>query len=285
MSRHGFSWLDVFTDVPLEGNGLAVVHDADPIDDAAMLRFARETGLSETAFVQSATRDGADYRNRIFTVAGEVPFAGHPSLGAAVAVALRRGVREARYIQETGAGLQPVDVRLDGERAYASVLQEPAEFGAELDAVLAMRAVGLDPDDADPELPPQLVSTGLPVVIAPARDRDAVARARPDFDALEALMGPDGTLNFYLAACDPRGRRAHARMFSRLVEEGEDPATGSAAGPLLAYLRERAGVDALDVTQGVEMGRPSRLQATLEGDRARVGGGVVSVMEGTVRLP
>lgn len=284
MTRHPFAWLDVFTDVPLEGNGLAVVHDADPISDAEMLRFARETGLSETTFVQSATAPGADYRNRIFTVAGEVPFAGHPSLGTAVAVALRRGDREADHVQETGAGLQPVDVRLDAERAYASVLQEPAEFGPELDASDAMRAVGLEPDDADAGLSPQVVSTGLPVVIAPARDRDAVARARPDFDLLDALLASDDVLNFYLVARDPDGERAHARMFSRLVEEGEDPATGSAAGPLLAYLAERAGTRRLEITQGVEMGRPSRLRAELEGDRVRVGGGVVTVVEGTVRL-
>ncbi len=119
-----------------------------------MLRFARETRLSETTFVQAARVPRADYRNRIFTIVREIPFAGHPSLGTAVAVARRRGERKARYVQETGVGLQPIDVELDGERATASMLQNPAEFGDELDAgVLA----GLS---AHPDLPLQLVSPG-----------------------------------------------------------------------------------------------------------------------------
>src|ERR687886_2155152 len=104
------TWLDVFTARPLTGNGLAVVHDADAVDDATMLAFARETRLSETSFVQSATEAGADYRNRIWMTTRELPFAGHPSIGAAVAVARARGDRQARYVQQTGAGLQDVEV-------------------------------------------------------------------------------------------------------------------------------------------------------------------------------
>ena len=116
------------------------MHDADEVDDATMLAFAAETRLSETTFVQSATREGADYRNRIFTVRGEIPFAGHPSLGTAVAVALAREQREATYVQETGAGLQPIDVRLGDVAASASMLQEPATFGPEVDARHALAA-------------------------------------------------------------------------------------------------------------------------------------------------
>src|SRR4051812_40301332 len=115
-----YTVVDVFTEQPLQGNALAVVRDADDLDDEQMAAFARETRLSETTFVQTATAEGADYRNRIFTVAGEIPFAGHPSLGTAVAVARARGEREAKYVQQTGAGLQPVDVRLDNGRAWAS---------------------------------------------------------------------------------------------------------------------------------------------------------------------
>src|SRR5438093_2823691 len=111
--RYPYAVLDVFTDRPLQGNGLAVVQDADGLDDDAMQSFARETRLSETSFVQASERDRADYRNRIFTVRQEVPFAGHPSLGTAVAVARARGATEATFVQETGAGLQPVDVRLE----------------------------------------------------------------------------------------------------------------------------------------------------------------------------
>src|SRR5215212_4068486 len=107
---HALTWLDVFTDRPLTGNGLAVVHDADGVSDDTMLAFARETHLSETPFVQTATQAGADYRIRMMQ--GELPFAGHPSLGTAVAVARARGERSASYTQQTGAGLQPVEVEL-----------------------------------------------------------------------------------------------------------------------------------------------------------------------------
>lgn len=282
-----YTVLDVFTDRRLAGNALAVVHDADGVGDETMLRFARETRLAETTFVQTATAAaaGASYRNRIFTVAGEVPFAGHPSLGTAVAVARERGETEARYVQETGAGLQPIEARLDGESWYASVLQEPAAFGAELDPAAVMAAVSLDAGAADPALPPQVISTGLPVLVAPVAEAAGVSRAVPDFEALDALLAPHDTLNLYLAHCDIPAARARARMFSRLVQEGEDPATGSAAGPLGAYLSARLGVARVEIDQGVEMERPSRLIAEVEGAQVRVGGGVVVVVDGTVTLP
>ena len=105
--NHRIAWLDVFAERPLAGNALAVVDDADDVDDEAMLAFAKEMDLSETTYVQSADAEGADYRNRIFTVATELPFAGHPSLGTAVAVARWRGLDEASFTQQTPAGLQP----------------------------------------------------------------------------------------------------------------------------------------------------------------------------------
>lgn len=279
--------LDVFTDTPLAGNALAVVHDADDLGDEQMLAFARETKLSETTFVQSATAAGADYRNRIFTVAEEVPFAGHPSLGTAVAIARERGEREASYVQQTGAGLQPVAARVEGELAHASVLQEPARFGAEVDPAAAMAAVGLEAGAADLGLPPQAVSTGLGTLIAPVADDAAVAAAAPDFEAIDALLRPlsPEVPNLYLVHCRPDAGRAHARMFSRLVGEGEDPATGSAAGPLCAYLSARRGVPRVEVSQGVEMGRPSLLLAEIEGKRVRVAGDAVVIVDGVVRLP
>lgn len=284
-TAHPYTVLDVFTDTPLTGNAHAVVHDADDVDDETMLRFARETRLSETSFVQSATVAGADYRNRIFTIAGEVPFAGHPSLGAGVAVARSRGETEPRYVQQTGAGLQHVDVRIMDHRAHASVLQEPPDFGAEVDPAAVMAAASLDARAADPALTPQIVSTGLPALLAPVVDTAAVSRAVPDFDALDALLAPHDTPNLYLAHCDPPAGRARARMFSRLVQEGEDSATGSAAGPLCAYLSQRAGVARVAITQGVEMERPSLLVAEVEGGRVRVGGDVVVVVDGSVSLP
>jgi trans-2,3-dihydro-3-hydroxyanthranilate isomerase len=278
-----YTLLDVFTDTPLAGNGLAVVHDADAVDDDVMLRFARETRLAETTFVQTATEAGADYRNRIWTITEELPFAGHPSLGTAVAVALRQGETDVRYVQQTPAGLQPIDVRRDGDRAAASVLQEPAVFGAELDPAPVMAALGLRPDDADPALSPQFVSTGLRTLVTPVAAEDALGRIRPDREAIERLG--DSSFNCYVAWRDPRGGRARARMFPGAPEEAEDAATGSAAGPLLAYLAERLGVESIEVSQGVEMRRPSRLRAELEGERVRVSGDVVVVITGSVRLP
>lgn len=280
------TWLDVFTATPLAGNGLAVVHDADDLDEPTMLAFARETRLSETTFVQRATAAGASYRNRIWWPNGELPFAGHPSLGTAVAVARARGEAEARYVQETGAGLQPVDVVMTSAgAARASVLQEPAEFGPELDPGDVFAAAGLGPGDADPALPPQVVSTGLPQLLAPVRAVTALARAAPAPAALAALVVAHGCTVLYLAACDLAGGSVRARGFfavgSAVVE---DPATGSAAGPLCAYLARRAGLERLAVAQGLEMGRPSRLECDLDGDRVRVGGDVVVVSEGTLLL-
>lgn len=287
MATHRYLLLDVFTDTPLCGNGLAVVHDADGLADATMLAFARETRLSETTFVQTATVADADYRNRIWTVERELPFAGHPSLGTAVAVARVRGVDgDATYRQQTGAGVQPIDVRLAGDRAYASMLQAPATFGAEVPRADALAAIGLTARDADGALAPQVVSTGLPHLIVPLRDRDAVARATPDYDALAALLGRHEAITLYAVACqpDPAHGRAHARAFAFSAAIGEDPATGSAAGPLAAYLWARTETPRLAIDQGVELGRPSRIDTAIEVDRVRVGGEVVVLVDGTLRL-
>ena len=305
MAARRYTLLDVFTATPLEGNGLAVVHDADGLDDATMLAFARETRLSETTFVQSATAAGADYRNRIWTVELELPFAGHPSLGTAVAVARAAGAvpgETVRYVQQTVAGLQPVDVTLrdGGDRAYASMLQEPAILGAELPRAEALATLGLTVDDGDPALPPQVVSTGAPQLIVPLRDRDAAARAVPDYAAIGALLRGHGAVTLYAAACDTSSSApaaggalaaaatasatAHARSFAFSAEIGEDPATGSAAGPLCAYLHARTGAVRVAIDQGIEIGRPSRLDTAVEGDRVRVGGDVVVLVDGTLRL-
>jgi trans-2,3-dihydro-3-hydroxyanthranilate isomerase len=274
----------VFTSTPLAGNQLAVVHDADGVSDATMLAFARETKLSETTFVQSGD-DESDYRNRIWMTTGELPMAGHPSLGTAVAVAHRAGEASARYVQRTGAGLQPVEVELDGRVARASMLQEPAVFAAEVDPPRAVAAIGLAPADAVTGMPPQVVSTGLEHLLLPVRDAGALARAKPDAGRMAALLEEVGGTTIYAFAAD--GDRADARAF--YVEAGgswsEDPATGSAAGPVLAYLRERRGTESIAIDQGAQMGRASRLDASFDGDRPRVGGEVVILAEGTVSLP
>jgi trans-2,3-dihydro-3-hydroxyanthranilate isomerase len=285
---HRVAFLDVFAERPLAGNGLAVVNDADGISQEVMLAFARETRLSETTFVQSAAEDGADYRNRIFTVSSEIPFAGHPTLGTAVAVARWRGLERADFVQETRAGFQAIEVGSEGESWRGSMVQNAAEFGDELDPEAALAVVGLGPADVNPELPPQIVSTGLPTAIVPVADEAAVGRAEPDFDAIDDLLAEarpriDETPNFYLVWCDPH--RARARMFSTGSPGGEDPATGSAAGCLCAYLAERVGSERLVISQGEEMGRPSVLETEIEGDCPRVGGSVIPIIDGAVELP
>jgi trans-2,3-dihydro-3-hydroxyanthranilate isomerase len=278
-----YAVFDVFTDQALTGNQLAVVRDADDLDDERMAAFARETRLSETTFVQPATEDGADYRNRIFTVAGEIPFAGHPSLGTAVAVALAQGKREASYIQQTGAGHQPVDIRMENGHAWASMLQEPAEFGAEVDVHDVVAAIGLVIGEAHRELLPQVVSTGLPTLIAPVLKVACVSSAHPDFELIEDLSKKYDAPNLYVVCLQEEGK-ARARMFTNAVEGGEDPATGSAAGPFCAYLAERGRGNRVEISQGVEMRRPSRLFAEMHNGRPRVGGHVVKVIEGEVLL-
>jgi len=267
------------------GNALAVVHDADGVDDATMLAFARETRLSETTFVQTATTAGADYRNRIWTVGGELPFAGHPSLGTAVAVARARGeTGEVRYVQQTGAGLQPIEVKIAGAGTTASMLQEPATFGIKVNATDAVRPLGLEATAAEPNLSPQVVSTGLGHLILPLRSVEDLSQITPDFAALPALLEPRGAFGVYAACYEPANGTARARFFARDRGIGEDPATGSAAGPLCAYLHRYAGCSAVEITQGVEMGRPSLLRAETVADRVRVSGDVVVLIDGTVTL-
>jgi trans-2,3-dihydro-3-hydroxyanthranilate isomerase len=282
LGRHRFTLLDVFTSERLTGNGLAVVHDADGIAPELMHRFAQETRLSETSFVQSA-QAGGDYRHRIFMPTGEIPFAGHPSLGTAVAVARARGDREATYVQETVPGRQPVDVRVDGDRARASMLQEPASFGDELDPEEVLGAVGLEASEADPRLPVQVVSTGVPQLIACVRDPAALGRVYPDYGAVEQLLARHEAIVLYVAHVDPPAGTATARSFAGTLV-GEDPATGAAVGPLCAHVAARTGCERLEVVQGVEIGRRSALSAALEGDRVRVAGDVVVVIDGDLVL-
>jgi trans-2,3-dihydro-3-hydroxyanthranilate isomerase len=282
---HRISWLDVFADRPLAGNGLAVVDSADDVSEETMLALAKETRLSETTFVQSARAEGADYRNRIWDPHEELPFAGHPSLGTAVAVARWRGLDRANFVQETAAGLQPIDVEEQNGGWSASMLQNEAEFGPEIEREAVMAAVGLRPEDAHPELPPQVVSTGMPHVMAPVAGHEVLARALPDYSTIYELSEPHGSMVIYLVWCEPDRSEARARSFTRTAEMGEDPATGSAAGPLGAYLSERTGCERVVIRQGEEMGRPSVLEVEMEDGRPRVAGGVIPVFDGEVSLP
>jgi trans-2,3-dihydro-3-hydroxyanthranilate isomerase len=281
---HALTWLDVFTDRPLTGNGLAVVHDADGVDDATMLAFARETRLSETSFVQTATESRATYRNRIWMTQRELPFAGHPSLGTAVAVARARGEASATYVQQTGAGLQSIEVEVGERVARASMLQEPATFGPEIEPARVLGALGLAVSDGVSELPPQVVGTGLAHLMVPVREASALDRITPDAAALRPLLDVAGCVCAYPAFLDTGREAAAARSF---FLDGaavlEDPATGSAAGPLMAYASARTGAARLAIDQGVAMGRASRLLCEA-GERVRVAGDAVVVFETTVDL-
>jgi trans-2,3-dihydro-3-hydroxyanthranilate isomerase len=281
---HPLTWLDVFTARRMAGNGLAVVHGADGVSDEAMLAFARETRLSETTFVQTPTEPGADYRNRIWMTQRELPFAGHPSIGTAVAVARERGERAVRYVQQTGAGLQPIEVEVGDDVAHASMLQEPASFGAEMDPERVLGPLGLRAAERHPDLPPQVVATGIAHVMVPVREPAALGRVRIDVDGLRDVLDEAGCVCAYVAFCDPERETAQARsFFVEATWAAEDPATGSAAGPLMAYLHARAQAARLTIEQGVAMGRPSRLVCEA-GDRVRVGGDAVVVFDATLEL-
>ena len=284
-SRCRLTWLDVFTSVPFAGNGLAVIHDADGVDDATMLAVARETGLSETTFVQSPAAEGADYRNRIFTTLAEIGFAGHPSLGTAVAVARARGETQARYVQETQAGLQPVEVELAGDVARASMLQEPAVFGDAQDPAAVLSAIGLEPADAHPELPVQPVSTGMSMMMVPVRDEDALGQACGQLSRLHHVTRATGTLVLYAFVPGDDGAARARGFFEAPGAAIEDPATGAAAGPLCAYLAKHLGHARVTIEQGIEMGRPSKLDVEVDGDTVRVSGDCVVVLDGEILLP
>jgi len=189
------------------------------------------------------------------------------------------------YVQQTHAGLQPIDVRLDGDAARASMLQEPPVFGEEPPTGAVMSTAGLQEVDAHPDFPPQVVSTGEPQLMAPVRDREALERVTVAYEPLRALLEPLQAFVLYLVAVDPDTGTAHARSFFAGVGDViEDPGTGAAAGPLLAYLNDRVGTQTLTIRQGDEIGRPSRLDCSWAGDRPRVAGDVVVVADGHVAL-
>ena len=273
--------VDVFTDRPFAGNPLAVVLDADDLPAAAMQALAAEFGLSETAFPLRAD-DGADYRLRIFTPEVELPFAGHPSVGAAWVLhrlgRLPAGERE----QSCGAGL--LRVRVGPDEVVLS--GGPPSCGPELDPAPLLAAVGLGV--ADLAGTPRRAGCGIDVTYLPVRE-EAVAQALPDGAALRRL--PLGT---GLSVTAYAGGAAHSRVFVPEVGVAEDPATGSAAVGLGVFLAASGalgdGEHAYVVEQGAEMGRPSTLRCTVRvaggaATATTVAGSVVPVARGEVRRP
>lgn len=286
MPKLPITWVEVFAEGPLAGNLLPVIHDADAIGDDVLARVARRFLQPETSFLQRPANPAATYRHRIYAVAGELPFAGHPSLGAAAAHAMRTGVATGTFVQETPSGLQRLEVRLEGSVGRVTLEQNPAELGQVIDPGAILAALGLQPRDAHPDLPAQVASTGLPALILPVRTVPLVSGARPDPSALRAALSaiadPD-RLNNYVVAEEYPGRW-RARSFSLDLTGGEDPATGSAAGPFGAYLKHHRGEAVIDIDQGVEMGSPSRLHVDTTAG-VLVSGGVRITGTGHFDLP
>lgn len=283
----GFRLVDVFTEVPFAGNQLCVVPDppAD-LDTATMAMLAQEIGFSETTFVTAIRPDGYDIR--IFTPNDELPFAGHPTLGTAFTLA-SEGRLNANAVQTSAAGDVPVDVDLDGGIAWMQQL--PPVFGEPVvDRDAVARAAGLEPSDLIDGLPIVAGSAGIPHLMVPVRDEPTLRRAARDEAGCSAVCAATDTEALYLFAVRADGD-VMARMFDRWLAIGEDPATGSAAGPLGAHLAAHrlAGMPGrVTIAQGEMVGRPSFLyvDARSDGDlfTVRVGGGVRIVGEGSFRI-
>ena len=279
MKRLAYQVVDVFTERPFSGNPLAVVLDAEGLAAPQLQAIAQEFNLSETAFPLAAT-EGATYRLRIFTPATELPFAGHPSVGAAWVLHSLGRIQAGPNVQDCGAGLLPVDVSSEG----ATLSGGSPSLSDPLDPAPLLAAVGLSPDDlAGPA--PRWAGVGIDWAYLLVRP-DALAAVHVDQAAVKAL-GRTG-----LAVVSWDGTAARARVFAGGVGVGEDPATGSAALGLGVFLADVLGdgEHAFDVVQGVEMGRPSRLSVTLtvSGRRAvrtAVGGAVVPVAQGEIAVP
>jgi len=297
---------DVFTDRRFGGNQLAVILDADGLSDAQMLAVTREFNYSESTFVLPPAHDGESVRVRIFTPGGEVPFAGHPTVGTAhVLTALGRlplTGDETRLVLGEKVGPVPVVVRAEAGRpvfAQLSVAQLPTEAPPAADAAAIADVLSLDPDDLlGGDWAPSVVSCGLPFLLVGVRSSDAVRRARVHIERWErTLRGDVGSepMVFALdavASGDGPPADVHARVFVPGLSVPEDPATGSACAALGGFLARRTPRDGTvrwTVAQGLEMGRPSRLE--VEADKAggtitavRVGGRSVLVCEGTIEV-
>jgi trans-2,3-dihydro-3-hydroxyanthranilate isomerase len=273
---------DVFTDVPLQGNQVAVFTDASGLSAETMQRGAREMNLSETVFVFRAEDPNAHLRVRIFTPATELPFAGHPVLGTAFVVGRAMGSNVVRL--ETGIGVIPVTLARDnggppyyGEMEQLVPTREPFEHEAELLAALGV---------SGSVVPVELYRNGPAFVYVTLESVEAIAALRPDLRALDGL----GEIGISCVAGS--GQRFKTRMFAPALGVPEDPATGSAAGPLAVHLARHGlaefGAD-LEIVQGVEVGRRSMLCARVEGSADRiesvfVGGSAVIVARGEYRL-
>jgi PhzF family phenazine biosynthesis protein len=279
-SPRKFSQLDVFTDTPLRGNPLAVVHGADGLSDAEMAAFARWTNLSETTFLLKPTDEGADYRVRIFTPGGELPFAGHPTLGSCHAwlAAGGRPRREGQVVQQCGVGL--VNVRRDGARlafAAPALKREPVEDGLLAQVV---EALGLPASDL---LGACWLDNGPKWLGLRVAHASRLRALQPDHGRLKklakvGLVAPQDEAG-------ATGTNFEVRGFAAPIGIEEDPVTGSLNASLAQWLIGEGLAPASYVAaQGTAMGRAGRVHIAREGDTVWVGGDVAPCIEGTVRL-
>ena len=312
MRKYRFIQLDVFTDQALNGNPLAVFPKAEGITDEEMQKIARETNLSETVFVLPS-RDKNTLRHlRIFTPVNEIPFAGHPIVGTWNALA-REGIVPlpeggsgwTRIYHEVGIGVLPVDIEFkDGKPVQVVMTQGKFEIPAEVDdwheqAEIA-RALGRNREDLDETLPIQVISTGLPSLAVPIRSLADLRHCHVNAALLSDLynrVGATACYAFSRETIEVGESRAHARLFAPDYNIPEDPATGSAAGALGAYLVHHGAVGMephegrfeFVIEQGDFIHRPSRIHLDVRGDtrsiaEVRVGGPSVVVMQGELIL-
>ena len=303
-----FVQLDVFTQTPLTGNPLAIFTDARGLDDNEMQALAREMNLSETTFIlprDPATEAQEGKRVRIFTVAEELPFAGHPTLGTALYLHASRAAPVSEQSDEITLGLKvgkiPVRFTANSENAgrnradgqvFGEMRQRDPEFGVTLSREAVARVLGIAADEIPPEWPIQIVSTGFPFAIVGIRNPETLANLNfPHAQAAEFLKNTGAKFFYFL--CPQRREKdrleARARMF---FYGGEDPATGSAAGCAASWMVQHGIANSDEqvlIRQGVEIRRPSEMyvRATRDGQRVtnvRVGGFAVEVLRGTVTL-
>ena len=301
MPEFRYITLDVFTDRPFGGNQLAVFLDATGIPEASLIDITREFNFSETTFCYPPVDAANEARVRIFTPGAEVPFAGHPTVGTAIALHARRaqGSFDATLVLEEGVGPITVTVRADSPAPFAqfSVAKLP-ELGPPVPTRTTLAEIlSLESDDiVSGSSAPQAISCGLPFLIVGVKTLKALGRARIRVEQWETTMRSSWAPDLFVFAADADTGPGHyrARCFVPSMVVLEDPATGSAnacfAGFLAARSPERTGTLSWTVAQGVEMGRPSRIE--IEADKVdgvvtaiRVGGRAVFVMEGSITLP
>ena len=286
--RLPFVQVDVFTSVPLEGNQLAVFADGSSLSDAEMQALAKETNLSETTFIlprDAATERERGIRVRIFTTTEELPFAGHPTLGTAMVL---RGNGNAEEIAlDLNVGRIPVRFSTRDGLPFGLMTQRDPEFKSKHSREDVARAAGLAVNDIADDLPIQTVSTGNAFAIVPLKSLSALQKLSPTWANMKAYLDKSDAKFFYFVSRETVN--PEARLQSRMIfYNGEDPATGSAAGPCAAWAVQYGVVPAdqqVLMEQGVEMKRRSRIffSAGRNGDKivnVRVGGHVAEVARG-----